>query len=231
MILDQLSSRPSAAKNLLKSLRAVYRFGSDRKLVAQDPTAGVRVAVPETDGFRAWTDADIAQFEANWPSGSRARLALYLLLYTGQRRSDVVRMGWQHLLEGNVQVKQKKTGTQLAIPLHPKLAAELAKSPPGNLTFLMTAQGRPFTPVGFSNWFTDCARKAGLPKNSSPHGLRKAAARRLAEAGCSTPQIAAITGHSSLREVERYTKSVNQKRLATDAVVLWGTYEERKLSN
>jgi integrase len=213
-----MSATPSAAKNLLKRLRAVYKFGSARGLVTNDPTIGVKVAVPRSDGFRAWTDTEIAKFEAKWPSGSRARLALYLLLYTGQRRSDVVRMGRQHLSGEAVQVTQKKTGTHLTIPLHPKLKAELANSPADNLTFLMTAQRRPFTAVGFSNWFTECARDAGLPHNSSPHGLRKAAARRLAEAGCSGLQIAAITGHTSLKEVERYTRSAEQKRLAEAAI-------------
>jgi len=107
---------------------------------------------------------------------------------------------------------------ELSIPLHPRLQAELARWPADNLSFLATTGGKPFSPVGFSNWFSECARKAGLPKNSSPHGLRKAAARWLAEAGCSALEIAAITGHASLKEVERYTKSAAQGRLAASAI-------------
>jgi integrase len=82
----------------------------------------------------------------------------------------------------------------------------------------MTAQGRPFSGPGFSNWFAESAAKAGLPAHSSPHGLRKAASRWLAEAGATAFEIAAITGHASLKEVERYTKSASQKRLAATAM-------------
>ena len=83
---------------------------------------------------------------------------------------------------------------------------------------MLTEYGKAFTPAGFSNWFSECAAKAGLPKNSSPHGLRKAAGRRLAEAGCSAMEIASITGHASLNEVERHTKSAAQGRLARAAI-------------
>ncbi len=221
-ILDKKAATPSAAKNLLKRLKRVFAFGMARNLVASDPTQGVTVVVPKSDGFRAWTDSDITAFEAKWPAGSRARLALYLLLYSGQRRSDIVRMGRQHLEDGALNVRQQKTGAHLAIPIHPKLQAELDRLPSASLTFLMTVQGKPFGPVGFSNWFSDCARKAGLPSNSSPHGVRKAAARRLAEAGCSISQIASITGHTSLKEVERYTKSAQQKVLAQAAMAAIG---------
>jgi integrase len=213
----RLGDRPGAAKTLLKRLRSVCRFALERGLIRQDPTQGVSVAKRRSDGFRAWTDADIEKFEAKWPSGSRARLALCLLLYTGQRRGDAVRIGRQHVRDGVLHVRQQKTRTELAIPLHPTLKAELDRLPTNNLTFPMTAAGKPFSAVGFSNWFTDCARKAGLPDNSSPHGLRNAA-RWLAEAGCSALEIAAITGHASLKEVERYTKSAAQHRLAEAAI-------------
>lgn len=217
-ILDKMSDRPWAAKNLLKRVRGVFRFAIARKLVRQDPTTGIVVVVRKTDGFRAWTDDDIEKFEARWPKGSRARLALYLLLYTGQRRSDVVQFGRQHIRDGVLSVTQQKTGTSLSIPVHRTLQAEIDRLPKSGMTFLVTASGKPFSAVGFSNWFSDCAAQAGLPKRSSPHGLRKAASRWLAEAGCSSLEIAAITGHASLKEVERYTKSAAQHRLAKSAI-------------
>ena len=132
-------------------------------------------------------------------------------------------MGRQHVRDGVMTITQLKRGrdqepTTLEIPIHPALQTLLNRLPKDNLTFLMTEFGKPMSPFGFSNWFADCAKKAGLPPRSSPHGLRKAAARRLAEAGCSALQIAAITGHASLREVERYTKSASQGRLARLAI-------------
>ncbi|MFZ2252640.1 MAG: tyrosine-type recombinase/integrase [Minisyncoccia bacterium] len=216
-ILDKSAHTPAQAKNLLKTLRALFRFAAARGMVRSNPAMAVTFKVRKTAGYRAWTDADIEAFETHWPSGSRARLAIALLLYTGQRRSDVVRMGRQHVSDGAITVRQLKRGPDapmLTIPIHANLKAELDRLPAGQMIFLMTAFGKPMSPFGFSNWFADCAKKAGLPEHSSPHGLRKAAARRLAEAGCSTLEIMSITGHASMREVERYTASVSQKRLA-----------------
>ena len=137
-----------------------------------------------------------------------------MLLYTAQRRSDVVKMGRQHIRAGVVHVRQQKTGTMLAIPVHPSLQAVLDASPSEHLTFLTTAYGKPFTAAGFGNWFRDQCDAAGLPAHCAAHGLRKAACRRLAEAGCSANVIASISGHTTLREVERYTKAADQERMA-----------------
>src|SRR5262249_7916413 len=160
---------------------------------------------------------EIAQFEQRHPIGSRARLALALLLYTGQGRSDVVRMGRQHIRDGVLHIRQQKTGAELAIPVHPDLAAIVAETPADHLTFLTTQFGQSFKTTGFGNWFREQCDVAGL-KHCSAHGLRKAAARRLAEAGCTEHEIAAITGHASLREVSRYTKAADQKRLPAAAM-------------
>jgi integrase len=93
----------------------------------------------------------------------------------------------------------------------------LAPAPNSNLTFLTTAYGKPFSAAGFGNWFRDQCDAAGL-HHCSAHGLRKAAARRLAEAGCTEHEIAAITGHASLKEVQRYTKAANRTKLAVAAM-------------
>jgi integrase len=217
-LLDSMANRPSAANNLLKTLRGLFRFAVKRGFIARNPTQGVDRLKSKGSGFRAWTDGDIAKFEAHWPTGSRARLALYLLLYTGQRRSDVVRLGWQHVTGEDIHLTQGKTGVSLVIPIHEKLKDELRSNPRTDLSFLMTAYGRPMTDKGFGKWFSDCAAKAGLPPHSSPHGLRKAAARWLAEAGCTHHEIASITGHTSLKEVQRYTKGADQIRLARVAM-------------
>ena len=114
-------------------------------------------------------------------------------------------------------VKQEKTGAELVIPIHPELAAVIAATPSGHLTFLTTRFGRPFEGSGFSHWFRGACDQAGLP-HCSPHGLRKAAARRLAEAGCTAHEIGAITGHASLAELVRYTRAADQRRLAEAAM-------------
>jgi len=100
------------------------------------------------------------------------------------------------------------------------LQAALAAMPSNHLTFLTTAFGKPFVAAGFTNWFREACNAAGLPKGTSAHGLRKAAARRLAEAGCSANVIASITGHKSLTEIERYTKAADQARMARDGMAI-----------
>ena len=114
-------------------------------------------------------------------------------------------------------MRQQKTGTALSIPMHPELMRALALVPRTNLTFLMTDHGRPFSAAGFTNWFRRQCNAAGLPQCSA-HGLRKAAATRLGDAGCTVHHIMAVTGHKSLSEVARYTESANQERLARQAL-------------
>jgi integrase len=211
------AEKPEAANGLRKALRAMMKHAVEIGLRADDPTRDVRAIRVKSGGFHSWTDAEIGQFEKRHPVGSRARLALALLLYSGQRRSDVVRMGRQHIRDGALHVTQQKTGATLAIPVHPALAALLVEMPADHLTLLVTEFGKPFTAAGFGNWFRDRCNEAGLP-HCSAHGLRKAAARRLAEAGCTPHEIAAITGHQSLREIVRYTEAVEQKRLAVSAM-------------
>jgi integrase len=157
-------------------------------------------------------------------------LALALLPYTAQRVSDAHRMGWQHVNGDVITVTQKKTGASLAIPLHPELVSALAAVPRTNMTFLVTERGAPFSAKGLGDWFKKQCKIAGLP-HCSAHGLRKAAATRLANAGCSVNQIAAITGHKSLREMARYTAAADQKRLAQQALSMIGSEGERDLSN
>jgi integrase len=129
---------------------------------------------------------------------------LALQLYTARRHNDVIRMGWQHVRGDELLVRQQKTGTSLVIPIVPELRAGLASVPRTNLTFLMTEYGAPFSAAGFGNLFRQWCNEAGLPRHCSAHGLRKAAARRMAEAGRSANEIAAITGHRSLEEVAHY---------------------------
>jgi integrase len=139
-------------------------------------------------------------------------------LFTAQRRGDIVAMGRQHIRNGLLHVTQRKTGKALAIPIHPELQAVLATVPTTQMTFVQTLRGKPFDPHAFSAWFAEACDKAGLPSECTFHGLRKAACRRLAEAGCTVHEIAAISGHASLHEVERYTKAADQLRLARSAM-------------
>jgi integrase len=219
---------PQAANNFLKTIRALMVHCVEMHLREDDPTRGVKIIRVRTEGYRTWSESDIAAFEVKHPIGTRARLALALLLYTAQRRSDVVALGRQHLRGGALHLRQSKTGRPLEIPVHPELRRVLDATPSEHLTFLTTQSGKPFSPAGFTNWFRRMCNEASLPRGTSAHGLRKAACRRLAEAGCSANLIAAVSGHRSLREVQRYTEAADQARMARDALA---TIREHRVAN
>jgi integrase len=200
-MMDRRSDQPESANNLLRILRVMLKHAVDIGLRQDNPARDVPSIRSKSDGFHSWTEEEIEQFEARHPIGSRARLAFALLLYTGQRRSDVVKMGRQHIRDGMLRVKQAKTGAELWIPVTQQLQEIIDANPVNQLNFVVTEWGKPFQSHSFSNWFRQECDKAGLP-HCSAHGLRKACARRLAEAGCTQHQIAAI----SLKEVVRYMK-------------------------
>jgi integrase len=230
-IIGAKAATPEAANDLLKALRTFLNFAVDGGMVTANAAAGVKRFKSRSTGFHSWTEEELAAFAARHATGSKARLAFALLLYSAQRRGDVVRMGWQHVRGNLVSVRQEKTGEELRVPIHPELAAELRAAPRTNLTFLMTELGAPFTSAGFGNWFRERCDEAGL-KQCSAHGLRKAAARRLAEAGCTAEQIKAMTGHRTLAQVAHYTAAADQTRLARQAVDRQiGAEREQELSN
>jgi integrase len=127
-------------------------------------------------------------------------------------------MGRQHIRNGELTVKQEKTGAQLTLPIRPELQLVLDATPSGHMTFLVTKAGRQWGRVSFSNQFRTWCNEAGLPKDCVFHGLRATGCTQLADAGCSAHQIAAWSGHKTLREVERYTSGANQRRLARSAI-------------
>jgi integrase len=217
---------PHAARNWLKAVRHFIRWAEDRKLIDRDPTLGVRLKVPKSDGHHSWTDDEIATFEAHHPVGSKARLALALALYTAQRRSDVIRIGRQHIRDGVLTVRQQKTGTTLAIPVHSELAAIIAATPIGHLTLLTTRFGRSYGANGFSMQFRSWCDVAELPPHCVFHGLRKAALTRFADAGCTPHELAAIGGHKSLKDVEHYTRATDQARMARNAMAKMAAREQ-----
>jgi integrase len=216
-IIAAKANTPTAANALLKVLRLLLSHAVDRDMIAASPVTGIKGYKIRSDGFPPWSEDEIAQFEARHPVGTKARLAMGLLLYTAQRRADVVTMGWQRVVGDTIKVKQRKTGTALAIPIHPELKTILAAIERRELLFLTTERGTPFSAHGFGNWFKQQCRLAGLPQRSA-HGLRKSAATRLANAGCSSDQIMAVTGHRTLAEVARYTRAADQERLARQAM-------------
>lgn len=187
-IVNEKAVTPFAQRNFLNTLRALFRWAAEEGRIPDDPTLGVKRVKIKTTGYKTWSEADIEIFEQKHTIGTRARLAFALLLYTAQRRGDVVKLGRQHIRHGALTIDQHKTEGQdeahLEIPVHPKLREIIDATPSEHLTFLTTRAGKPFSPAGFTNWFRDMCNEAGLPNGLSAHGLRKACARRLADIGC-----------------------------------------------
>jgi len=221
---DERSEQPGAANTRLKALKALFAWACEDKpeFAPHNPTLGVRKIKYATDGHHSWTSEEIAQYRARHPLGTKSRLALDLLLYTGGRREDAVRLGQQHVRNGRIKFRQAKNEHRnpidIDIPLHPELGSSIAAAPSsGHMTYLVTKFGRPFTPAGFGNWFRGQCDQANL-HHCSAHGLRKATAAALAEAGATAHEIAAVTGHMSLEEIERYTRAARKKKLADSAI-------------
>jgi integrase len=211
--------KPHAARQWLKTLRGLCAFAIEQQILREDPTRGIKLPSVKTAGHHSWTDAEIAQFEAAHPIGSKARLALGLLLYTAQRRGDVIAMGLQHIRNGAIVLRQQKTSKPMIIPIRPELQTILDATHLTNLTLLATKNGQPYRPGDFSGQFRKWSDDAGLPKRCRVHGLRKAACRRMAEAGYSANEIAAWSGHATLTEIRRYTDAADQERMARNAMV------------
>jgi integrase len=222
-LMDARKDKPDSANGLRKVLRELFKLAKKQGWRNDDPTQGVAKIKPKNKGgFHRWSDAEIAQFEARHPVGSKPRLAMALGLFTGQARQDVIAMGPQYISDGVLNWIRKKTedktGFELSIPVHPELRRIIDATPSGHLNFLTTEFGKPFSADGFGGWFREQCDKAGLP-HCTFHGLRKAAASRLAEAGCTTTEIAAITGHASLKEVQRYTETYDRRQAAKRAML------------
>lgn len=226
---DEKLATPEAANNLLKALRAVFKWASlpHVGLADHNPAAQVPKLQSKSEGFHSWTFEEVAAFEARHPIGSKARLALALLLYTGVRRSDVVLLGRQHLQETaegvwltfTITKGRSRGAVTLSIPLLRELREVIDATPSGHMNFLVTEHGKPFSAAGFGNKFRDWCDQAGLPQCSA-HGLRKAGAALAAERGATEHQLMAIFGWKTIKEAERYTKAARQKVLAGQAMPL-----------
>jgi integrase len=216
-MLGEKVGQPSGANNWLSAVRVLLGFAVKIGMIDSNPALAVS-KVSTKGEYHCWTEGEIEQFEHRWPIGTSERLAFALTLYTGQRRSDVTTIRWADIRDCMIALRQKKTGAALVLPIHPRLAEALDAAPRRGATILVNRDGAIWSQPGFGCFFRRAVKAAELPGQCTPHGLRKAIARRLAEGGASTHQIAAITGHRSLKEIEHYSRAAEQARLARSAI-------------
>jgi integrase len=223
-IRDQIADRPEAANGRVKALRQVFKWAISAKRAARNPARDVEyLKAKNPDGFHTWTTTEVDQYRARHPRGTKASVALALLLFVGTRRSDTVRLGRQMERDGWLRFTEHKGRNDKPkhreVPLLPELREELDAFPSDHLVYLVTEFGKPFTANGFGNWFRKRCNEAGLP-HCSAHGLRKAGATIAAENGATEHQLMAMYGWESPKQAALYTRKANRKRLAGEAMHL-----------
>ena len=204
----------SAKRHWLKAIRGLLRSAIP-SMRRDDPTEGIAsIKLPKSKGHHTWTDDEIEQYRAKWPLGTQQRLVMEFALETTSRRGEVVRLGPQHVKNGRIRIERTHGSKDVDIPMSSELRQACDAMPKAHLTYIVTAYGKPRSKYGLGNDFAKWATEAGLPARCRLHGLKKGGMRRLAEAGNTTHELMAISGHRTLSEVQRYTEDANQKLLA-----------------
>jgi integrase len=213
---DRRAQTPFQARHFLDTMRGLFAWAKQAGFVKLNPAAGVNYPTLKSgEGFPIWSADDVAAYEAKWPLGTRQRVWLAVLLYTGLRRGDAVKLGRQHVRNGVARLRTEKTGTPVAIRLLPPLVAALEAGPIGELAYITGANGKPLTKESFGNDFAEACRKAGI--NKSAHGLRKLAATTMANNGATVSELNAVFGWTGAKMASRYTETADRERLALAA--------------
>ena len=223
---------PAAANRLRKDLSQLFRFAAKRYgFAGQNPAALADPHKERPKGFHTWTDDEIEAFRAKFPTGTKARLALEIFLGTGAARQDAAALTRANIRGGRLFYRRGKTGQEVDLPILPELARELALIPGTQMVLLAHGEeAKAYSAARFGRWFVERCGEAGLLHCSS-HGLRKAGARRLAEAGATEWEVIAFLAHRTAKESSRYVAAANRSKLTTTGMAKLGTQPEQNLSN
>jgi integrase len=228
---DKRSATPGAADKLVKYLRSLFNWAIDKKNATTNPALKI-AKINESEGWHTWSPAEVTTYRERHKIGTKARLALELMLNVGARISDAARLGRQHEDAGWLKFvawknRNKKTRKTIVCPITSDLRAALAATETGDMTYLVTENGKAFTINGLGNKMRDWCNEAGLPQCSS-HGLRKAAAVVLAENGATAPELCAIFGWSKLETAEIYIRAARQRVMVENAFARLDDYRNRE---
>lgn len=214
---DRRADTPFAAINFMKVMNYLFDWAVDAGYMRENPARGVKRPKVKTEGFKPWTEEDVIKFYTTHGPGTQARLAMEMILFTGLRRSDVWRIGPQHIKDDAIEVKASKNDAELYIPLNPILKESLSKVKTGHLAYFVTEKNkRPFkSKESFGNWFGAVCAEADV--KSRAHGIRKTLAQQLAEAGGSNSELKALFGWSSDAMAALYTRKADKRKLSASA--------------
>ena len=223
-IRDAMVATPGAADNMVKSIRALYAWAIERRIIdGPNPAAGVGKLLRKHRGAVAWSIEDLAQFRKRHPLGTTAHLALTLFMFTACRVGDVVRLGRANEVQRGgitwLEWQPGKSGSApVSVPILPPLEKALRARPVIGPTYLLTGHGKPFaSAASFGNKFRDWTAEAQMT-DRSPHGIRKAAGELMASQGASQYHIMAVHGHTQAKTSEVYTRGIERAKLASDAM-------------
>lgn len=230
---DEKASTPAAANERVKALRSLFKWAISPEygLADKDPCERVSLLPSNNpNGLKAWTEQDLVKFETRHPIGTKPRLALDLLLYTGVRISDVVRLGPQMERDGKLVFSETKGRTRIVkehrIPILPELRASIDATPSGHLVYLVSRYGKEYSVKGFGDWFKGRCRLAEIDPELSAHGLRKLGAQRCVERGATEHQLMALYGWTSTKQAGLYTRKARRETLEAEAANFLGTQTE-----
>ena len=221
---------PAAANRLRKDLGQLYRFAGKRLgYRGPNPAALADAHKTKKGGYRTWTDEEIEIYRAAHASGTKARLAIEILLCTGASRVDAINFTRANIAGARVRYCRAKTEQQVDLPILPELGRELSYLPPTQMVLLSREDGsKGYANESFGNIFRRWCAKAGL-SGLPVHGLRKAGARRLAEAGATEFEVMSFLGHGTAREASRYVAAANRATLADSGMAKLGGRNENKV--
>ncbi|KZK97895.1 site-specific tyrosine recombinase XerC [Pseudovibrio sp. Ad5] len=214
---DKRASTPGAANNFLKHMSAMYKWAiSDKNIpITKNPTRDVPRLRNKSDGHHTWMPEEVEQYRNRWPLGTRERLALEVLAFTGLRRGDVCRVGPAHVKDGVISFSTEKGEVEIHLPILPPLQEAIDATPHG-VSYIGKEDQTPYTKESFGNWFRECCVAAGVPGRA--HGMRKAAATLAAENGATDSQLKAIFGWTTDDMPSLYTRKANRKKMAEEAI-------------
>lgn len=228
-IRDNMMSTPGAADNMVKAIRAMYRWAMKRGFVQDNPAAGVE-KINHGTGATPWSTEDLKAFKKVHPFGTTPHLALTLFMFTACRLEDARLLGREHekTIQGVRHIEwqpDKRGSSPVSVPIMPPLQKALDARKVLGSSYLLNAHGAPFASNNaLGNWFRKQCLAAGL-KGRSPHGIRKATGTLLAEHGLSQYHVMAIHGHTNAKTSEVYTRGADRRRLASEAMAAFASLD------
>ena len=221
-IRNELKSRgTTVADRTVDKIGMLWNFAKEHlgmDDLGPSPSREVASIHPGFKSHPAWPADLCKKFEAE--ANPRMLRAYFLLRYSGQRRSDVVKMRKKHFDGSAIEVIQQKTGTYVWIPCHKRLQEHLKATGMFGDYLLTSATGGPYKATSLTNAIILECKRLGF-SGYSPHGLRHLAGSSLAEAGCTIHEIMSILGHLTEKEAYEYVRQAQRKKMAKSGITKW----------